>query len=209
MALLLAWVSLGTCAFLAALLFVLWIDTRGDRRALGAAQDTIATLQRRVADQEAAIGRLTGALVGMAPLALVEGDRAPAPEREPTPASRRRRVEIDETPTLRTGTRPASARLVALRRTAEAQGLPAEHCGGRACKRPEGCACACDACERLHIIELLVEATPEAAASLVAEGEAVLTPGELARVDALAAERGVTRREAILLCLLAARSAND
>lgn len=191
------------------MLFVLWIDTRGDRRALGAAQQTITTLQHRIADQEAAIGRLTGALNALAPLALVEGERAPASEGEPAPASARRRVEVDETPTLRTGERPSSTRVVALRRTVEAQGLPAEHCHGRDCRSTGGCVCSCEACERLHIIERLAEATPEAAASLVAAGEAALTPEELARVDALAAERSITRQEAIVLCLLAARPAND
>ena len=63
--------------------------------------------------------------------------------------------------------------------------------------------------QRLHVIERLAEAVPEAAASLVAAGEASLSPDELARVDALAAERGITRQEALVLCLLAARPAND
>ncbi len=209
MALLIAWFSLGTCLILSIACVLLFCDAKGQRRAFGAAQETIAALQRRVADQEAAIGRLTSTVAAFAPLALIEGERAPASEGEPAPSSGRRSVEVEETPTLRTGARPASARVVALRRTVEAQGLPVEHCNGRDCKSARGCVCACDACERLHIVERLAEATPEAAASLVAAGEGALAPEELARVDALAAERGIARQEAIVLCLLAARPAND
>jgi hypothetical protein len=42
-----------------------------------------------------------------------------------------------------------------------------------------------------------------------ARSQAALTSEDLARVDALAAERGVTRQEAIGVCLLAHRPAND
>ena len=58
-------------------------------------------------------------------------------------------------------------------------------------------------------MERLAEVPPEVAASLVAEGEKALSPDELARVDALAEARGITRQEAIVLCLLAARPADD
>ncbi len=48
----------------------------------------------RVADQEAAIGRLTSALVGMAPLAFVGQGGAPAEEGESAPASGQRRSAL-------------------------------------------------------------------------------------------------------------------
>jgi hypothetical protein len=73
----------------------LFIDRRGKRRAIAVGEATIAALQRHVASQEAAIGRLTSALAGMAPLALVDDASEPA-EGDPAPASATRQ----STPTL-------------------------------------------------------------------------------------------------------------
>jgi len=225
MAFLLAWFSLGSCLILSVACVALAYDVRGQRKVFGAAEETIAALEKRVVGQEAAIGRLTSALVALSPLALVEEGHAPAQEGEPTPASGERRSapsqsqrtvlvptpHVETVPTLRSGARPphVSARFAALSKTAEAQGLPVEHCSGRDCKGPRGCVCACDACERLRVFERLAEVTPDAAASLVAGGEAALSPEELAGVDVLAAERGITRQEALVLCLLAGRPVND
>jgi hypothetical protein len=108
---------------------------------------------------------------------------------------------------LRSGTRSlaAAVRFGALREAAEARGLPVDHCAGRACKATGGCACPCDACTRLRSFLARAELPP----SLVAEGEAALSPDDLARVDALATKLGITRQEAIGLCLVAWRPAND
>jgi hypothetical protein len=64
----------------------------------------------------------------------------------------RRTVPEDPHPRL-PAVPPAAARFGALCREARAQGLPVEHCNGRACKSAGGCACACDSCARLHAFD--------------------------------------------------------
>ena len=261
MALLLAWVALGACVVLATVCVGLLYDGRGQRKALGAAEAMIGALQARVAQQEAAIGRLTGAF---APLALVEDTSkrtalAPVP---PTSEVRARNaahapVEMARALVMPDKTREARFRLLLRSRPFpdgvtlaqclrdkfygildEERYANVRHCQGATCFPGawEVCACPCAACNaRRYALTLaqrlfrghlpftrLPGEEPESWAlrlalaeetygvpSLVAEGEASLTSEDLARVDAFAAERGITRREAIVLCVLAARPAND
>ena len=263
------WLPVGVSALLAVLCGLLFIDARGQRKALARLQEQGAALQARVAQQEAAIGRLTSAF---APLALVEDTSqrsalAPAQPRTdpvpPTSAVRARDVAhvvpIEEPRALVMPDKTREARLRLLLRSrpfpdgttlAESMrqkfhGILDEerypnvrHCQGPTCCPGawDVCACPCATCNarryaltltqrlfRAHVpFDRLPGEKPEAwalrvalaeqtydAPSLVTEGEASLTPEDLARVDAFAAKRGITRQEAIKVCLLAFRPAND
>jgi len=187
MALLLAWVSLGTCTFLASILFVLIIDTRGDRRALGSAQQSIAALQRRVAAQDEQIGDLR-ALLGLPEMAPEQVPRTSARQGLLLPASTQRapfaiprKTVITAMPEGNTRPTPCPAprpnvhipsgmneriadRYVALCEASEAREVPATHCERGHCFRgtPDVCLCRCDACVRAT--DCLVQAQQEIAA---------------------------------------------
>jgi hypothetical protein len=170
MALFIAWVSLGSCLFLSAICLALFVDGRTQRRAFGAAQETIAVLQAQVADQGAALGRLTSALAERAPLGPAVGDATTASVARRSAAREPRAVVLPRT-TLPTGAPPlvgpAGDRTLgelAQRRHHDllrAAGSAAEHCEGPECDGPACATCACPCAPCAHRRALLSRAQHE------------------------------------------------
>jgi hypothetical protein len=67
MALLLPWLNLGVCVFLGVALALLALDGKGQWKALGAALEALAALQRQATAHDDAIGALTRAVAALAP----------------------------------------------------------------------------------------------------------------------------------------------